>query len=69
MININHIPLFVRLTKTSINTLLWANSHSSSFDVKIWRDDFVSKLYDSHLHIFTSSAVPALCPTQGDKQI
>ena len=33
---------------------LWANSHASSFDVKIWLYDYVSKLYDSHSHIFPS---------------
>ena len=35
-ININHI-----------NTLCWANSHSSSFDGKNCQGAFVSKLYDA----------------------
>ena len=32
----------------------WANSHASSFDGKVWLCDYVSKLYDSHSHIFPS---------------
>ena len=36
-----------------VNTL-WANSHASSFDGKVWLCDYVSKLYDSYSHIFPS---------------
>ena len=49
-------------TKTLINTL-WANSHASSFDGKVWLYDYVSELYDSYSHIFPSCAVPAPLPS------
>ena len=46
---------------------LGANSHVSSFDGKIWLCDYVSKLYDSHRHIFPSEQFLLFAP-QGDKQ-
>ena len=45
--------LFEEIDINRKNTL-WANSHASSFDVKIWLYDYVTKLYDSHSHIFPS---------------
>ena len=55
--------------KININreNTLWANSHASSFDGKVWLYDYVSELYDSYRHILPSCAVPAPLP-QGDKQ-
>ena len=47
--------IFLLLTKNinRVNTL-WANSHASSYDGKVWLCDYVSKLYDSHSHVFPS---------------
>lgn len=57
IIQIARIALWVWLLENkNINrkNILWANSHASSFDGKIWLYDYVSKLYDSHSHIFPS---------------
>ena len=54
------------LNKNHKNTLLWANPHSSGFDVAGLCRAYVSKLTRPPQPT-AISAVPALCPPQGDK--
>ena len=54
------------LNKNHKNTLWWANPHSSGFDVAGLCRAYVSKLTRPP-QATAISAVPALCPPQGDK--